>query len=166
MKNLHFKKSFVLVLFSLFMIVLTSCNASQNTCEQCNDGQDGKDGVDGNDGKDGISFLSDKGAPSKSLGNDGDTYMDVLTADIYKKEDGVWTKISNLLTGELEVSNLDKPIIFYNRIPTNANGTIDTDLLKSHNSIYYVGYDEDTSGNIQGNMIVDYFKDKTIAEVD
>ena len=39
----------------------------------------------------GSSFLSGNGAPSNSLGNNGDTYLDVVSGYTYKKDAGVWT---------------------------------------------------------------------------
>ena len=60
------------------------------------DGKDGKDGQDGKDGKDGASFLTGNGAPAADFGNDGDTYLDLDSFDLYTKADGEWTKVASL----------------------------------------------------------------------
>ena len=64
-------------------------------------GKDGTNGADGTNGKDGSSILSGSGVPNATLGNDGDTYIDVSTGDTYKKTTGSWTKIGNI-NGECE----------------------------------------------------------------
>lgn len=38
----------------------------------------------------GSSFHSDAGIPNNSIGVDGDTYLDVLTGNVYKKVNGFW----------------------------------------------------------------------------
>ena len=69
------------------------------------DGTDGRDGVDGEDGlpgpkgdkgEDGYSFLTGEGTPDNSLGKNGDTYLDILNFDLYKKDYNIWNKITNL----------------------------------------------------------------------
>lgn len=47
-------------------------------------GEPGKDGV-GEKGADGSSVLSGRGAPTEGLGRPGDTYIDALTGDVYRK---------------------------------------------------------------------------------
>ena len=82
------KKIFVLLLSAFALFSVTSCAGAN--------GADGKDGVNGVDGKDGTSFRTGEGVPSKELGIDGDTYLDVSTFDLYVKSDGKWTKNSNI----------------------------------------------------------------------
>lgn len=60
------------------------------------DGKDGKDGKDGQDGQPGASLLTGNGVPSNSLGNDGDSYIDLATWDFYNKTNGVWVKSGNI----------------------------------------------------------------------
>lgn len=55
----------------------------------------GDKGDTGISGKDGNSLLTGDGAPSSSLGKDGDSYVDVSTWDYYTKADGKWTKAGN-----------------------------------------------------------------------
>ena len=75
-----------------------------------------------------------------------------------------------LLTGcnkKTTVANKDKPLIWFNRQPSNpADNTIDMQAMNWNDKTYYVGFDAVAGGDVQGQMILDYFKDKTIAEVD
>jgi hypothetical protein len=48
-------------------------------------------------GRDGRSFLTGSGVPSAQLGNYFDTYLDLLTGNLYAKEVGGWTQISNII---------------------------------------------------------------------
>lgn len=48
-------------------------------------------------GVDGKSFLTGIGAPSNSLGNDGDTYLDVTTGVLYTKANGTYTAGNNIV---------------------------------------------------------------------
>ena len=59
-------------------------------------GETGENGKDGIDGKDGASLLTGDGAPKNTLGNDGDTYLDLKTYDLYKKVEGEWVKEGNI----------------------------------------------------------------------
>ena len=53
----------------------------------------------------------------------------------------------------------DVPVIFWNRQGTKADGTVDQDVMKDarFKHIYYVGFDAIQGGQLQGQMIVDYF---------
>lgn len=50
----------------------------------------------GSDGRDGAGWLSGKGQPDRSSGNDGDLYLDGETCDVYRKSDGGWTLFCNI----------------------------------------------------------------------
>ena len=50
----------------------------------------------GEKGEDGKSVLTGKGAPTDSLGTDGDSYIDFDTYDFYSKKEGTWTKVGNI----------------------------------------------------------------------
>lgn len=62
-------------------------------------GPAGNDGNDGKDGKDGNSFYSDFGNPADDFGIDGDTYLNLDTFDIFKKEEGKWNRVANMKHG-------------------------------------------------------------------
>ncbi|HBN00685.1 MAG TPA: sugar-binding lipoprotein [Firmicutes bacterium] len=65
------------------------------------------------------------------------------------------------LTGATAEAPTSKPVIFWNRQGTKSDGTTDTEVMKDSRfkSIYYVGFDAIQGGKLQGEMIVDYFKD-------
>lgn len=102
------KKRFIAIsllsILSTLGITLVSCSSEPTVINGVDgkdgtdgkDGADGKDGTDGVDGEDGSSFLTGEGEPSSTLGNDGDTYLDLSTYDLYTKENGVWTKKGNI----------------------------------------------------------------------
>lgn len=57
------------------------------------------------------------------------------------------------------VENKDKPVIFYNRQPSDpTTGVIDTEAMKWNDSTYYVGFDAKGGGTVQGEMIATYLK--------
>ena len=47
-------------------------------------------------GEDGLSIRTGKGAPEDTLGNNGDSYIDLSTFDFYVKADGAWSKVGNI----------------------------------------------------------------------
>ena len=53
-------------------------------------------GDTGSTGEDGTLLHTGNGEPSKSLGSEGDSYIDLSTFDFYVKENGTWTKTGNL----------------------------------------------------------------------
>jgi hypothetical protein len=55
------------------------------------DGTDGADGIDGDDGVDGATWLSGEGAPSNTIGVNGDFYLDTESGTLYQKAVGVWS---------------------------------------------------------------------------
>ena len=54
-------------------------------------------------------------------------------------------------------ANKDKPVIFYNRQPSDpTTGEIMMDVMNWNDSTYYVGFDAAGGGAVQGQVIVDY----------
>ena len=62
------------------------------------DGADGADGPAGADGADGVgnAWRSGSGAPSDSLGINGDLYLDTVTDDVYQKAAGTYSIVANI----------------------------------------------------------------------
>jgi methyl-galactoside transport system substrate-binding protein len=70
-------------------------------------------------------------------------------------------------SGASKVANKDKPLIFFNRQPSDpTTGVIDTKTMNFSDKTFYVGFDAKAGGDVQGKMITDYLKTKTIAELD
>jgi hypothetical protein len=62
-------------------------------------GMDGAPGTNGTDGAAGGAILQGSGAPAAALGADGDLYIDTVSRDVYQKDGGTWTVITNLSGG-------------------------------------------------------------------
>ena len=56
-----------------------------------------------------------------------------------------------------EVANKDKPLVWFNRQPSNSStGELDTAALSFNKDTYYVGFDANQGAELQGTMIKDY----------
>lgn len=53
-------------------------------------------GLKGDNGSNGTNFISGDGLPSQSVGINGDTYLNLLTDDIYVKVGGLWSLQTNI----------------------------------------------------------------------
>ncbi len=63
-------------------------------------------------------------------------------------------------------ANADKPIIWFNRQPSNSQtGELDMEALTFNDKTYYVGFDAKQGAELQGEMIVNYLQSKG-AELD
>ncbi|MFD1400106.1 substrate-binding domain-containing protein [Lacticaseibacillus suilingensis] len=68
--------------------------------------------------------------------------------------------------GGKTVANKDKPVVWYNRQPSNStNGKLDMNALKFNKDTYYVGFDANQGAKVQGEMIKTYIE-KNIATID
>lgn len=57
------------------------------------------------------------------------------------------------------VANKDKPLIWFNRQPSNSTtGELDMDALNFNGNTYYVGFDANQGAELQGQMVLDYIK--------
>ncbi len=57
------------------------------------------------------------------------------------------------------VANKDKPVVWFNRQPSNSTtGELDTAALNFNKDTYYVGFDANQGAELQGQMILDYIK--------
>ncbi|MBY4797462.1 substrate-binding domain-containing protein [Collinsella sp. AGMB00827] len=55
--------------------------------------------------------------------------------------------------------NAAKPVVFYNRQPSNSStGELDMTTLQWNKDTYYVGFDANQGGELEGQMVVDYIK--------
>ena len=58
-----------------------------------------------------------------------------------------------------DVANKDKPLVWFNRQPSNSStGELDMTTLNYNKNTYYVGFDANQGGELEGTMIVDYIK--------
>ena len=57
------------------------------------------------------------------------------------------------------VPNAEKPVIWFNRQPSNSTtGELDMDALTWNENTYYVGFDAKQGAELQGQMVVDYLQ--------
>ena len=57
------------------------------------------------------------------------------------------------------VANKDKPLVWYNRQPSNSStGELDSAALSFNKDTYYVGFDAVQGAELQGQMIADYIE--------
>ena len=58
-----------------------------------------------------------------------------------------------------EVANKDKPLVWFNRQPSNSStGELDMAALSFNEDTYYVGFDANQGAELQGQMIRDYIE--------
>ena len=57
------------------------------------------------------------------------------------------------------VANKDKPLVWFNRQPSNSStGELDMTALNFNDSTYYVGFDANQGAELQGTMVKDYIE--------
>ena len=65
-----------------------------------------------------------------------------------------------------DVANKDKPLVWFNRQPSNSStGELDMNALNFNGDTYYVGFDANQGAELQGQMIADYIE-KNIDSID
>ena len=58
-----------------------------------------------------------------------------------------------------EVANKDKPLVWFNRQPSNSStGELDMAALNFNGNTYYVGFDANQGAELQGTMVKDYIE--------
>ena len=58
-----------------------------------------------------------------------------------------------------DVANKDKPLVWYNRQPSNSStGELDMTALNFNDDTYYVGFDANQGAELQGTMVKDYIE--------
>ena len=70
---------------------------------------------------------------------------------------GAMTLAGAVMAGD--VANSEKPLVWFNRQPSNSTtGELDMDALSFNESTYYVGFDANQGAELQGQMIADYIE--------
>ncbi len=65
------------------------------------------------------------------------------------------------------VTNAQKPVIFFNRQPSDpVSGAIDMEVMNWNDKTYYVGFDAAGGGAVQGKLVVDYLASADPAVID
>ncbi len=61
--------------------------------------------------------------------------------------------------GDAATGNAAKPVVFFNRQPSNSTtGELDMDTLNFNENTYYVGFDATQGGDLQGEMVLAHIK--------
>ncbi len=65
------------------------------------------------------------------------------------------------------VTNAEKPLVWFNRQPSNSStGELDMEALTFNDNTYYVGFDANQGAELQGEMVVDYITSSIQADLD
>ena len=57
------------------------------------------------------------------------------------------------------VANADKPLVWFNRQPSNSStGELDMNALSFNDNTYYVGFDANQGAELQGQMVLEYIQ--------
>ncbi len=65
-----------------------------------------------------------------------------------------------------DVANKDKPLVWFNRQPSNSStGELDMNALSFNDATYYVGFDANQGAELQGTMVKEYIE-KNIDTID
>ena len=58
-----------------------------------------------------------------------------------------------------EVTNAEKPLVWFNRQPSNSTtGELDMEALTFNDNTYYVGFDANQGAELQGQMVLEYIQ--------
>lgn len=69
-------------------------------------------------------------------------------------------------SSSVEVANKDKPLVWFNRQPSNSStGELDKTALSYNKDTYYVGFDAGQGAELQGTMVKEYIE-KNIDKID
>ena len=91
-----------------------------------------------------------------ACGNGGGTSSAGSTSGSGASSGSGSTSGSNAAT---EVANKDKPLVWFNRQPSNSStGELDMNALSFNDNTYYVGFDANQGAELQGTMIRDYIE--------
>lgn len=110
----------------------------------CGSGGDDKPATDG--GNTATEDNKDDGAADDGAADDA---ADGNTADDNAADSG----------SSAEVANKDKPLVWFNRQPSNSStGELDMAALTFNDNTYYVGFDANQGAELQGTMVRDYIE--------
>lgn len=92
-----------------------------------------------------------------------DTTTDTGSATEEKAEESTEETAESAETAEAtesgDVANSEKPLVWFNRQPSNSStGELDMDALNYNDKTYYVGFDANQGAELQGQMVVEYLE--------
>lgn len=88
-----------------------------------------------------------------------DSAGDTGTADEGSSDAGTADEGAGDSGTSAEVANKDKPLVWFNRQPSNSStGELDMTALSFNDDTYYVGFDANQGAELQGTMVKDYIE--------
>ncbi len=95
---------------------------------------------------------NDSNSSTEDTTTDKDTATDESTPDDGEEE-------NNDSNEGGEVANKDKPLVWFNRQPSNSStGELDMAALSYNDDTYYVGFDANQGAELQGTMVKEYIE--------
>ena len=89
----------------------------------------------------------------------GDTASTTAAATEAAAEGAETTAQAEAPAENAEVANKDKPLVWFNRQPSNSStGELDMAALSFNEDTYYVGFDANQGAELQGQMVLDYIE--------
>ena len=89
----------------------------------------------------------------------GDTASTTAAATEAAAEGAETTAQAEAPAENAEVANKDKPLVLFNRQPSNSStGELDMAALSFNEDTYYVGFDANQGAELQGQMVLDYIE--------
>lgn len=127
------KKKFISMTMAVLMgISLVACG-SNDSGQSASDNKDNTAAEDNND----ADSAADDGASDEGAADEGSS------------DEG----------SSAEVANKDKPLVWFNRQPSNSStGELDMAALSFNEDTYYVGFDANQGAELQGTMVKDYIE--------
>ena len=93
--------------------------------------------------------VSDSQSSTGSTGDKSSSSSSTVSTTSEEKDDS-----STADTGT--VANKDKPLVWFNRQPSNSStGELDMNALSFNDNTYYVGFDANQGAELQGTMVLD-----------
>ncbi len=108
-----------------------------------------------------LAACGSKDEPAKDNSGTQDNKTEDNKTEEDKTED---TKTDDASGGENnaasgDVANKDKPLVWFNRQPSNSStGELDMAALSFNDNTYYVGFDANQGAELQGTMVKDYIE--------
>ena len=79
--------------------------------------------------------------------------------NVYMKKKIVLLTLAAVLALSATACSSDKPLVWYNRQPSNSStGELDMTALNFNDDTYYVGFDANQGAELQGTMVKDYIE--------
>ncbi|WP_295423700.1 substrate-binding domain-containing protein [uncultured Subdoligranulum sp.] len=101
--------------------------------------------------------LSMAAAMALSLAACGSTSSSAATTESTGTETSEAASSETTSTEGGTVANKDKPLVWFNRQPSNSTtGELDMNALQFNDNTYYVGFDANQGAELQGQMVLDY----------